>query len=601
MFICHQMSIKNRNGVTMINFPRRASKRKKNITSVLITSYAVIMGISLLIGILIYSMLSKKEEENKNYRNDMHILNSFTYYIISQLKDRENLASNIIISNEIQTALTQGSLGKTRMISEFLNDKIAERDDVQSLHIIDQDDNVISEYKYPVNRKNNQLFINQFDLSIFDNMDTYIYWGIGTNVLAEQEMNTFYVIRRIKSKENYKNLGYLVIYLEPERLQDSIFEYLEQADFEVVIKKDKGNFISFPRTNKIETASKQLSIPASQYGKVKIEDKIYDYVSSSLDGFDMQLFGISKADKTNYNIILALIFGIVVNISFICIASLVMGRKVIAPLEYIAANVRRFSEDGDYTIVFETQNSYTEVEEIANALNNMVLQIEILLKDIAKKEKLQKSLELSVMNHQVKPHFLYNTLNTVSILIAVEQKATANELIKTLAKYYRACLSKGNDAITISEELDIVKEYIKIALIRNPDIVQVKYEIDPSILGEKIPKMTIQAIVENSIKYGVKKIGDPVEIQVDIKDLGSIMMIQVKDNGCGMSADLIHKILKCEPLETQSGFGLKAVVTRIALFFEMKEITDIISIDSREGEYTIISLHMPKDNYKLVS
>ena len=87
-------------------------KNKKNITSVLITSYVVIMGFSLLIGILVYSILSKREEENKNYMNDMHILNSFTYYINSQLKDKEYLASNIIISNEIQTTLIENSSSK---------------------------------------------------------------------------------------------------------------------------------------------------------------------------------------------------------------------------------------------------------------------------------------------------------------------------------------------------------------------------------------------------------------------------------------------------------------------------------------------------------
>lgn len=595
------MSIKNQNGVIMIKLRRNYKKRKKNITSVLITSYTVIMGISLMIGILVYSILSKKEEEVNNYRNDMYILSSFAYFINSQLKDREYLASNIIISNEIQTALTAGSVGKVRMISEYLNNKIAERDDVLSLHIIDQDQNVISEYKYPVNRKNNGLFISQFDLKYFDDPNNFISWGIGSNVLEDQERNTFYLIRRIKSKVNYKHLGYLVIYLEPERLQDSISEYLEQADFEVVIKNEEGKLVSFPRNTRLEHASRQLKISPKQYGTVNIQDSKADYVSSVLEAFHMQLFGSSNADRTNYNIVLALIFGLVVNISFIFIASLVMGRKVIAPLEYIAANVRKFSEEGDYQIKFETQNSYTEVEDITKALNNMVLEIDILLKDIEKKEKLQKSLELSVMNHQVKPHFLYNTLNTVSILIAVEQKETANDLIKTLAKYYRACLSKGNDAITISEELDIVKEYIKIALIRNPDIVQVKYEIDMSLTDEKLPKMTIQALVENSIKYGVKKMGDPVNIHVEVKDLDHTMMIRVSDNGCGMSSKLIQKILKCEPIESQSGFGLKAVVMRIALFYEIKEISNIISIDSKEGEYTVISLYLPKKNDSILS
>ena len=577
----------------MIRF-KHIQRNKKNITSVLITSYVVIMSISLLIGILVYYLLSKKEDENKNYINDMHILNSFTYYINSQLKDKEYLASNIIVSNEIQSSMSEKSSSKVKKISEFLNEKIAERDDVQSFHIIDTEQYVISEYKYPVNNKNHKQFIEQFDLSVFEQYDTFSYWGIGKNVLEQQQHNTFYTIRRIKSKEDYQNLGYLVIFLDPERIQKSISEYLEKADFEVVIKNRKGDLIVFPENAMIEKISGEFSILPDQYGRVSYKNEKYLYVSSVLDIFDMELFGISIADKTNYNIITALIFALIVNISFISIASLVIGKRVIDPLEYIAANVRRFNGAENNRLRFETQNSYTEVEDITNALNNMIIQIEILLKDIENKEKLQKALELSVMNHQVKPHFLYNTLNAVSILIAVEKKESANELIKTLARYYRACLSKGNDAITISDEIEIVREYIKIALIRNPDIVDVEYQIDPSILDNKIPKMTIQAIVENSIKYGVKKIGKPVTIRVEIKDLGDTMRIRVEDNGCGISDDLIRKIIKCEQIESQSGFGLKAVVKRIALFFEIKEITDIISIESKLGEYTIITLQMPK-------
>lgn len=577
----------------MIKF-KRVMKKERNITGVLITSYMIIMGVSLLMGFLVYSILSKREEENRNYLNDLHILNSFSYYINSQLKDKEYLASNIIISNEIQTALLGKSSGKVKKISEFLNEKIAERDDVQSFHIIDIDDYVISEYKYPVNKKDNKQFIEQFDLSIFDDADTFSYWGIGKNVLEEQQINTFYTIRRIKSKENYQNLGYLVIFLDPERMKKSISEYLDQADFEVVIKNKRGDLISFPGDTLIEKFNEEIEYQPNRYGRIKYEKKSYYYVSGLLEAFDMELFGLSTADKTNYNIITALIFALIVNISFISLASFVIGKRVVNPLEYIAANVRRFSEEGNYKIRFETQNSYTEVEDITKALNNMILQIDILLKDIEKKEKLQKALELSVMNHQVKPHFLYNTLNAVSILIAVEQKESANELIKTLARYYRACLSKGHDAITVSEEMEIVKEYIKIALIRNPDIVQVKYDIDQGLLGCKIPKMTIQALVENSIKYGIKKIGKPVIIQVTIQDRNDTMIIRVEDNGCGMSKELIDKILRCEQIESQSGFGLRAVVQRIALSFEIKDITDIISIDSREGEYNIITLHIPK-------
>jgi len=222
----------------------------------------------------------------------------------------------------------------------------------------------------------------------------------------------------------------------------------------------------------------------------------------------------------------------------------------------------------------------------------MMTQIRGLLEDVKNKEKLQRQLELSVINHQIKPHFLYNTLNAASILISVEKKETANQLLQTLASYYRACLNRGNDIVTLENELNIVRDYIKIVLIRNPNILTFKCDIDDNLLNLQIPKMTLQTLVENSIKYGIKDMGQPINISITAKKKDEFAEIIVEDDGVGISKDIIDRIMKGEQLDVKSGFGLKSVLNRLLLLYEDKDMADLMEIQSEPGCYTKIILKM---------
>ena len=222
----------------------------------------------------------------------------------------------------------------------------------------------------------------------------------------------------------------------------------------------------------------------------------------------------------------------------------------------------------------------------------MMAQIRRLLEDVEKREKLQRQLELSVINHQIKPHFLYNTLNAASILVSVEEKESAKQLITTLASYYRATLNHGNDIISLESELNIVRDYVKIALIRNPNIVKLNYDIDDSLLNLQIPKMTIQTLVENSIKYGIKAIDQPISITIKVRKLITHAEIIVEDDGIGMSTDTIDRVMKGERLEAKSGFGLKSVLNRIALINDNMSLKDIMEIQSEPNSYTRIIIRL---------
>lgn len=578
------MNCKNRN--------RAKKSSDKTITSVLLGSYIRTMLISLLFGIFFFLAVTGKEMVYRQNLNSSRILNSFSYFINMQLEDMRRFSYKLMIEEELQSLLDGSKEGGNNQISAFLMGKMAERNEIQSIHVIYADE-VVSEYKQPFYGQDTSGIVRQLRLEPIQQDKNRFYWEIGKDSLDDAGKNTFYLAGSIRSKTNLEHLGYLVIFMDINALQKSVNSYLKDMDYEVLIKNDFGDEIVFPDGSDIEQFSPKLVYRMEEDDSWWQVFNMNQYSSQKISGIRGEVYGMMKLCVFRPNVEFALVFMLIVTIEFIIIASVIVKKHVTSPLEEIARRAREIGVQGNLNIPFPNEKYYSEADDISRALNEMMGQIQTLVLEVEQREKLQKRLELSVINHQIKPHFLYNTLNAASILISVEEKNSADQLIKSLAKYYRACLNQGRDIISLDNELEIAQEYIKISLIRNPDILRVYYDIDREIHELQIPKMTIQTLVENCIKYGIKQMGEPIHITISAKCREGYAELGVEDNGSGMKQDMVDKIMKGEPLEAKSGFGLRSVVMRISLLYNIKNIPDIICIDSEEGEYTRVKLRIP--------
>lgn len=564
----------------------------RTITSVLLGSYTKAMVISFLCAIIFFLIITGKEMVYRQNMNNSRILNTFTYFVNMQLGDMKRFSYNLIIDEELQDILEKKGEGASNQISTYLMHKMAERNEIQSIHIL-RGNETVSEYKRPVYDEDPSKFVKKLGLNASDRDNYSFTWEIGKDSLNEQEENTFYLVGSIRSKKSLEHLGYLIVFLDMKEVQKSLSFYLKEVNYEVLVKSSSGNCIALPLGADIEKFSNQLVYRAKADNSWWQILNTHPYASQKISSIQGEIYGMMNTSPLQPNVEFSLIFILIMTIEFIIIASVIMKKHVIGPLEQIAKSARDIGVQGNLNILFPKEKYYSEADDISKALNEMMEEIRNLVQDVEQREKLQKRLELSVINHQVKPHFLYNTLNAVSILISVEEKESANQLISSMAKYYRACLSQGRDIISLENEMEITKEYIKIALIRNPNILKVTYEIDEGLMDVMIPKMTIQTLVENSIKYGIKQMGEPIHIRICATRKGDTAQLCVEDNGSGMKADTIDKIMRGELLETESGFGVRSVVMRISLSYDIKEIKDIISIESKESAYTRIFLNIP--------
>lgn len=569
--------------------------RIKSVSWVLVKSYIITMGISLFFGIFLFQMMLQKDVDYKLQRGDKEALNTVSYFITKHIQENERISTDLITNTLFQNALSRGNATDIRLVSTLLRNILVGRDSVRSIHIITNERNIISEFKEPSYLKNAGEFSKQFDLTSIDKKQGGAYWGIGTNVLEPEAGNTLYLARVIRSRDTLEPLGYLIIYIDAVDFKEMCREILENINLQIIIKDSLNQSLKMPENEELDSLTKMIKWEDEEYHYIKEGSKKYYYTVQDMPILDGMIMGINSQARTNSNMNTILLFAVIVNIMFLSGASLIIKREVIAPLKYIADKARVIGKQGKLDANFAITTRYTEVYEITCALDEMMDEIKELVSEVKEREKLQKRLELSIINHQVKPHFLYNTLNAASILVALEEKESANELIKTLAKYYRACLGSGEDTITIQEELQIVKEYVKIAVIRNPNIVKVTYDIEEAAMTNKIPKITLQSLVENSIKYGIKKIGQTVNVHIIIRlnKEKQLMYITIEDDGVGISKEMIEKIMKGEKLQVKSGFGLKAIITRIMLYYDLKSTNDVIEINSECGEYTKIILKIP--------
>lgn len=570
---------------TMNLWRKKLSKKEHNvtITNVLIGSYIRSMLFSLIIGIVLFVGITGMEMSYRRSLSNERILNIVTYIINDKLEDIRQFSDELVIDDELQSIFRKKSDLRSNLLSSFLMKRLAQLGEVSSIHVI-WEDAVVSEFKSPVYGYDKYEVVRNLKL----NFKGDYCWEIGTDHVNTDE-NTFYIIRNVKSKLDMKHLGYLVVYLDINQLQQDIKHYLGN-EAEIIVQSAQGEIITFPGDLPVENVKKRVNI--LNRGENSWKYLSGKYSIKELTNINGIMLITSKQSIFSPNLEFAIIFMLIIIIDFTIIASKVLKKRVIGPLEEIAARAKEIAEKENLDMQFPQEEYYSEADDISNALNEMMTQIRGLLEDVKKKEKLQRQLELSVINHQIKPHFLYNTLNAASILVSVEEKEAARQLIMTLASYYRACLNHGNDIISLEGELNIVKDYVKIALIRNPNIAKLSYDIDESLLSLQIPKMTIQTLVENSIKYGIKSIGQPISISVSAKKVEDHAEIIVEDDGVGMSKDTIEKVMKGEELEVKSGFGLRSVLNRLALLYEIKDYSDIMNIQSEPNNYIKITLKL---------
>ena len=233
-----------------------------------------------------------------------------------------------------------------------------------------------------------------------------------------------------------------------------------------------------------------------------------------------------------------------------------------------------------------------EIEELDEGINKMARKISALLENVRQEKEMQHLTELQLIQAQVNPHFLYNTLDTIVWLIEGGMTDDAVEMISSLSIFFRTSLSKGNVIIPLSEEERHTLSYLEIQQYRYRDILEFEINIPKELSGIPVPKLSIQPLAENALYHGIKNRRGKGKILIEGREEEDALVLTVSDNGQGMTPERLHEVQEAIRTGERAGFGLAAVAERIALYYGPGYGMKIFS---EEGKGTTVEIRLGKN------
>lgn len=230
--------------------------------------------------------------------------------------------------------------------------------------------------------------------------------------------------------------------------------------------------------------------------------------------------------------------------------------KITRPLSQLTREVNTI--DMGYLEVKLFDHPNQEISILNKGIRDMLRRIQELLGQVKQEQEQKRLTELSVLQAQIQPHFLYNTLYSIKSLCDMNETEDASSMLMALAHYYRISISKGNSIISVASEREHIIQYLYIQQMRYGDTFSYKLELEEDMLSCLIVKLTLQPLVENAIYHGVKKSRSPGQIEVRGWLAGGDGYFQVKDNGYGMEPERLQAIreeLRRESFEVEDGGG----------------------------------------------
>lgn len=217
-----------------------------------------------------------------------------------------------------------------------------------------------------------------------------------------------------------------------------------------------------------------------------------------------------------------------------------------------------------------TNDSNDEVGILAHSMNQMIEKINELLSQITKEQIRIREAELELLQSQINPHFLYNTLDTIIWLAEGGDEKRVVGMVKSLSAFFRTSLSRGRDIIPIREELLHAKSYLEIQQFRYQDILEYEIDVPDEFEDCTIPKITIQPLIENALYHGIKNKRGGGKIIISANRSGDDFVISVSDNGIGMTPERLSEVisgLSSISSADNTIYGLYNVNERIKLKF----------------------------------
>ena len=284
---------------------------------------------------------------------------------------------------------------------------------------------------------------------------------------------------------------------------------------------------------------------------------------------------------------LSLIFVVII----VCIVALwYISRSLMNPINKLLSMSNKIAE-GDFSSRVNHASS-DEFNELASGMNTMSEKIELLLEKSIEEQKQIQMMEHKVLQAQITPHFLYNTLDAIIWAAEAERIPDVITLVTSLSSFFRISLSHGTDFIPIYDEIEHVRNYLVIQQIRYSDVLSYEIDVDKGFHDVKILKFLLQPLVENSLYHGIRNTRDRGKITVSVKRDERKIRFTVADTGIGMTPETLEAMKYEINFGTgEKGYGLFNVNRRLKLYYGLQDGIEIVS-EYKKGTQVSFSIEI---------
>lgn len=566
-----------------------------SIMKKIVIYFSIVFIISTFGITIVYEKINTKYTLEKLEQSSLEVLESAKSNMNTIINNINNVSKMIISSYDIQTLLSQNQ-EKDNALKSYINNYLIQftnfQSDISSIYILDYEGNKYysDNYLYKTLNLNNINNSSWYKELINKNGDYLLKYNCG-GLINEDDRNYISFIRIINNINTQEPVGIMIINIDEDRFFDLGINPENEFSTKLLIKYGDNKFITNPSNAEILSKLNQeinSSIEEETITK-KAEKTNYMISSISVEEIDWSIVSISSYSKLldqNEYVKYILLYFVLINFILIFLGSMVISKFITAPINKLCESMNDVG-GGRFSLVnIKTYND--EIGQMKNRYNCLIVEIQELMKRIKDNEENKRQIELDLLMSQIKPHFLYNTLDSINSLALSGENKKIYKMIKSLGKFYRVSLNEGNNLISIKEEINTIRNYLIIQEMRYKDLLEVQYNLDDSCNEYKIIKLVLQPLVENSIYHGIRNKEGKGKIIISTYQDNENIFLTVEDNGLGITKEKIEDIYNNKGI----GVGLRATKERLRIFYGDKY--EFI-VESKEGIGTKITIQIPKE------
>ncbi|OPJ63377.1 sensor histidine kinase [Clostridium oryzae] len=584
---------------------------QSSIRTKLMISYFVLIFVPLIILTFVaYSNISVDYEKQLKYsaKQSFDQARRFIAYKTQSLIDASDI---IYYDSDIQRILSRNR-------NTYENDIIQQNIDMRYLEsFLYGFKNSQDIYRVSIYVPNWFIYSNQN--LYFENYNSLIGSEVYKKLMNSNEKVTWTPPEKIKSNSDYSQREEVISLLRKIRNRDKIGEYIGVVKISIMkkniddiinkanitrngvvyIQDSNGNIICCSNVDILNKYSlranieKKLANREVNWDSIKIHSKRFAVDAKTIDNTDWTIVTaipyseiLSEGNKLGkLMIFLVLIIGGIAYYISYKISGFTLKR-----LSLLTKSMKKI-QNGNLDVKIKSRN-HDEIGELMNSFNYMVKRVNMLVEEQYKNGKEIKNAELKALQAQINPHFLYNTLDLINWEAIDNNVPKIADIAQKLAKFYKLSLNKGQDIVTIEDEINHVATYVQIQNLRFDNRIDFSVDIAEELYEYKVLKIILQPIVENSIIHGImednRKGAGTIHLSVR-KDENNIVF-RIKDNGIGMTKEKIDKLLSDSNEYKGSGYGIKNINNRIKLCYGQEYG---LQYESTLGEGVLVRITIP--------